>query len=64
MPYGVYKYGEIITYSYIISRSINTSYTDILDISVAERDKLLDIIHEQNEKDKADLEKAAKKSHK
>lgn len=64
MPYGVFQYNEIITYSYIISKSMNTSYSDILDMSVAERDKLIELIDEQNKKDREDLEKVAKKSHK
>lgn len=64
MPYGVFQYNEIITYSYIISKSMNTSYSDILDMSVAERDKLIELIDEQNKKDREDLEKASKKSHK
>ena len=45
MPYGVYRYQEIIDESYIISKVIHTSYVDILDISIRERDRMIELIN-------------------
>ena len=53
-PYGPIRYEEIVKECYLISRHINTSYNEILDISPIERHMLLKNIAEelkrQNEK--------------
>ena len=62
MPYGVYRYQEIIDESYIISKVIHTSYVDILDISIRERDRMIELINEENRRNKEDLDKLMAKS--
>ena len=62
MPYGVYRYQEIIDESYIISKVIHTSYVDILDISIRERDRMIELINEENRRNKEDLDKLKAKS--
>ena len=62
MPYGVYRYQEIIDESYIISKVIHTSYVDILDISIRERDRIIELINEENRRNKEDLDKLKAKS--
>ena len=62
MPYGVYRYQQIIDESYIISKVIHTSYVDILDISIRERDRIIELINEENRRNKEDLDKLKAKS--
>ena len=62
MPYGVYRYQEIIDESYIISKGVHTSYVDILDISIRERDRMIELINEENRRNKEDLDKLKAKS--
>ena len=62
MPYGVYRYQEIIDESYIISKVIHTSYVDILDISIRERDRMLELINEENKRNREDLDKLKDKT--
>lgn len=62
MPYGVYRYQELIDESYIISKVIHTSYVDILDISIREKDRMLELINEENKRNREDLDKLKAKS--
>ena len=62
MPYGVYRYQEIIDESYIISKVIHTSDVDILDISIRERDRMIELINEENKRNREDLDKLKAKS--
>ena len=55
-------YQEIIDESYIISKVIHTSYVDILDISIRERDRMLELINEENKRNREDLDKLKTKS--
>lgn len=57
MPYGVYRFQQIIDECFIISKTINTSYTDLMNISVRERDRMIEIIVEDNKKQKEELDK-------
>lgn len=61
MPYGVFRYNQIIDECYIISKVLHTSYIEVQSISVAERDRILDIINEENERNKESIEKLKKK---
>jgi hypothetical protein len=61
MPYGVFRYNQIIDECYIISKVLHTSYIEAQSISVAERDRILDIINEENERNKESIEKLKKK---
>mgnify|MGYP004694361889 FL=1 len=57
MPYGVYRFQQIIDECFIISKTINTSYTDLMNISIRERDRMIEIIVEDNKKQKEELDK-------
>lgn len=61
MPYAVFRYNQIIDECYIISKVLHTAYTDVQTISVAERDRILELINEENERNKKDIEKLKKK---
>ena len=43
-PYGPIRYKEIVKECYLISKNINTSYTDILKITPTERGYLLEFL--------------------
>ena len=57
MPYGVYRFQQIIDECFIISKTIKTSYTDLMNISIRERDRMIEIIVEDNKKQKEELDK-------
>ena len=61
MPYGVWKFNQIIKECYFISDNIHTSYTDLLNISVKEKDLLIKYINEKNKAERDAIEKAKKK---
>lgn len=63
MPYGVYRFQQIIDECFIISKTINTSYTDLMNISIRERDRMIEIIVEDNKKQKEELDKIKAKKH-
>lgn len=52
-PFGPWRYNEIIKECYFISKHINTSYTDLMDVTPLERKALMtniqDEIKRQNE---------------
>lgn len=64
MPFGVFRYEQIIDECYMISKVIHTSYNDILNISIRERDRMIELINEENERNKKDLEKMKHKQRK
>ena len=56
-PYGPWKYKQTIKELYIISKNTNTSYTDLLGITPTEKNELLTLIIEDNEKSEEALQK-------
>lgn len=62
MPYGVYRFNQIIEECYVISKVIHTSYLDLMDISVMEKDKMLEFINEENKRNQEELDKIKRKS--
>ena len=58
MPYGAYQYKRIIKECYLISKTLHTSYTDVLDITPSEKTELLNLIIEENKKLQSEMEKA------
>lgn len=46
-PYGPKRYRDIVRECWYISDNLNTSYTDILDISYLERMSLIHLIREK-----------------
>lgn len=49
VPYRPERYKQIVLECYYISRNINTSYNDILEISPRERELLRDYVREEQE---------------
>lgn len=62
IPYGVYRFNQIIEECYVISKVIHTSYLDLMDISVMEKDKMLEFINEENKRNKEELDKIKRNS--
>ena len=48
-PYGPKRYKEIVRECWYISDNLNTSYTDVLDLSYVERIYLLRFINEKHD---------------
>ncbi len=61
-PIGPKRFKEIIEECWFISKNINTSYTDILQISPLERKYLIDVIKESNRIEKEEWDKAIRES--
>ena len=63
-PYAPIRYKEIVRECYVISRNINTSYTDLLDITPSEREYLLEFIKEESDNFKKSREESRQKHQK
>ena len=50
-PYAPKRYNEIIEENYWITKFTHTSYSDILKMSVLERNTLINLIHRDLEKE-------------
>lgn len=61
MPYGVWKFNQIVKECYFISDNIHTSYTDLLNITIKEKNLLIKYINEKNKAERDAIEKAKKK---
>ena len=57
-PYAPFRYKEIVKECYLISREINTSYTDLMNITPREKNYILEFIRERAEREKEAIEKA------
>ena len=57
-PFAPIRYKQIIKECYLISRNLNTSYTDILKISPIEREYLITFLAEEAQRNKEYIEKA------
>lgn len=62
IPYGAYHYQQLIDECFVISKTINTSYTDLMDISIREKERMLEIIMEDNKKQQEEIEKIKRKT--
>ena len=60
-PYGPVKYKELVRECYIISRNINTSYTDLMDVTPLERQYMLEFIKEESDSLKKTIEENKQK---
>lgn len=63
-PYGPKRYKEIVRECWYISDNLNTSYTDVLDLSFQERFYLIELINEKQDATKRFLEEAKSKQQK
>ena len=55
-PYGPKRFKEIVKECWYISDNLNTSYTDVLDLSFQERFYLIELINEKQEATKKAIE--------
>lgn len=61
-PYAPYRFKQIVMECYRISHRINTSYTDLYNITPLERKYILNLIELEDKKQKEELEKLRLKS--
>ena len=61
IPLGVLRFKQIVENSYYITKATHTTYSDVLDMSVNERDKFLELIAAENKKRQEQLDKAKRK---
>lgn len=61
-PIGQRRFKEIVEDCWFISKSINTSYTDVQQITPLERKYLIDIIKESNRIEKEEWDKTIQES--
>lgn len=61
-PIGPRRFKEIVEECWFISKSINTSYTDILQVTPLERRYLIDIIKESNRIEKEEWDRTIQES--
>ena len=57
-PYAPFRYKEIVRECYLISREINTSYADLMNITPREKNYMLEFIRERIERENEAYEKA------
>ena len=56
-PYGPARYKQIVKECYLISRSIHTSYNDLMEITPTERTDLLQFMAEEARRSEEETEK-------
>jgi hypothetical protein len=61
-PYAPKRFKEIVRECWYISDNLSTSYTDVLDLSVAERTFLINFIREKQEATREAIEAARAKN--
>lgn len=61
-PYGPFRYKEIVKERYLISKTINTSYNEIGQITPTERRYILEFIAEEVQKSKEIIEERKRKT--
>ena len=62
VPYNSYMYKRIVQECYIISHQINTSYTDLMNVTPLERKYMWELVHEESESNRERLEKIEQRS--
>ena len=55
-PYGPKRFKEIVKECWYISDNLNTSYSDVLDLSFQERFYLIELINDKQEKTQQAIE--------
>lgn len=61
-PYGPHRFKNIMEECYVICKSCNTPYTDLLDITIKEKKELLRLIKEEHDRTEAELAKVREKN--
>ena len=57
VPYGPWKYKKVVEELYMVSHQIHTSYLDMLQITVREKDHMLGFINNELRMQKESLDK-------
>jgi len=57
VPFGLYRFNQIIKECYLISKNINTSYNDLMDITPKEKDMMLEFLNDEAKKQEEMFEK-------
>jgi hypothetical protein len=61
ITYGEFLFSTCIEHAYIISKTIHTSYEEVLDMSIIEKNKLIDLIIDQAKQDEEKMNEIKKK---
>lgn len=64
IPYGLLRYNQIVEQCYAISKNINTSYLDLMEITPKEVDMMLNLLEEEAKRNDEIMKKAKAKSKK
>lgn len=56
IPYGIYRYNQIIQECYLISKNLHTSYEDVLNLTPKEKNTLLKLLNDDATKQKKQLD--------
>jgi hypothetical protein len=57
-PYGPWRYKQIVKESYIITKNTNTPYSDVMNMTPAEREYFIEFLAEDFKKQQEQIEKA------
>lgn len=61
-PYGPIKFKQLVQDCYLISKNINTPYSDVLNMTPTERNYILNFLVEEAHKMQKELEESRRKS--
>lgn len=56
-PYAPFRYKEIVQECYVISKNLNTSYTDLMKVTPTERGYMLEFLNEEYDRTQRELQK-------
>lgn len=57
IPYGLFRYEELVKECYILSKNINTPYTELMDITLKEKNLMLDWLSEEAKRKQEEIDK-------
>ena len=61
-PWAPHRFKELVRERYFISKNCNTSYTEVGELSVAEKNYLIEFISDELERDRKAIEQLKAKS--
>lgn len=61
-PYGPFRYKQIVKECYIITKNTNTPYSDVLEMTPAEREYFIEFLSEDFKKQQEQIDKAKQNS--
>lgn len=60
-PWGIYHYEQLVQEIYLLSKNINSSYTELLDITPTEKNLMLGWLEDEAKKQQEEIDKYNKK---